>query len=212
MAVLTARPELFRDLRLEGEIPTTTELITNGTYRFYLGPWLRRELPFFSEIEIRDSIVDSIEIAVNTTFSLEQVLDVFGTPDWIQLDMIGCWTPILVLGYQEPLLTIALVPPESREEFCHDDACYISSIRQDLIVSGMNYYSPAAAQALISGFDMPTQPAFRYYNANERDVPLETWNMWLRGEVDMTCRAAWEQLSEPVFDLIPTPIPVQSAE
>ena len=211
--VLTARPELFRDLGTSGDLDPNTNLPINGTYQFYLGPWPRAERPFYSEINIRDNRVYSIGIAVNTSITLEQVLEIIGPPDWVQLEMIGCWTPFFTLGYQDILLAVSLVPPESLTEFCHgDDVCNASSIQQDLIVIGLGYYSPAAAQEIISGFEMPDQPTFGYHSAYDRDVPLETWNMWLNNEVDITCKEAWEQLPEPILHFTPTPNPTQPAE
>jgi hypothetical protein len=49
--------------------------------------------------------------------------------------------------------------------------------------------------------DVP-QPALTGYRfVEERDVPLETWEQWLSGEVDMSCEDAWAELTPP--EIIP---------
>ncbi|MDQ7035943.1 MAG: hypothetical protein Q9P01_14250 [Anaerolineae bacterium] len=62
----------------------------------------------------------------------------------------------------------------------------------------MLYFSPIAALRLESyDYDIPQPSLTGYRLLSERDVPMELWQSWLNGDIDMSCEEAWELLPAP---------------
>lgn len=207
-AVLAAHPDIFWDIHIDsgGELNLDTDLLVNGIYKFYVGFGASSEPPPHGAIVIRDNLISTIVIEGSIPITLEQVLEVFGPPDWVLFDKYN--TMILAssfsLGYQEMLLNVKLTPLHFDR---NGEKCNTSSLYQDLGVYLLAYYSPAIAQRIPRGFFcQPGRPIFGCIYDGRREVPMETWEVWLNGEVEMNCEEAWEQLPQ----VASTPSPTQT--
>jgi hypothetical protein len=136
-------------------------------------------LPSGVAIVIRQGIVDAIHADTNRYVTLSEALSLLGTPDRI-IARVG-QSASLQLAFMEPYIEVFLTNSEYE--------CDMSRLSVDFWVVAVGYYS---RNYLIG---VPFH--------DERFVPPDTWQAWLNGEVDGSCRDAWRQL--PVTTATPSP-------
>lgn len=182
-------------------IDSTTGETLLGTYYFHLGEPYFDQMGISNRIEIEDGKVHAILIHPDQRISLEENLEDLGDPDIVRMMLFsfGNGTTWMDLIYLEPRLRVGL----SQD----GDDCTVATLREGMAVSRVFYLSPnAAAELGRFKYDVDQPRLLEYLHLEERDVPLDTWQSWLKGEVDQSCAEAWAQLSPP--EITPPPEPL----
>lgn len=180
--------------------PNTGEVI-RATYNFNI------TVPYFdtmgttSRVLIREGIVYKIVIHAHERITLTEVLESFSEPEIVRMGVFHTLLPDLLFVYLDTRIRVKLK--------LDNTDCNVATLQDEMIVSSVSYFSPDAAIELEryepNGVE---QPALIYLHSNDRDVPLDLWQSWLDGEVDMSCEEAWELLPEPEI----TPVVEMTAE
>jgi hypothetical protein len=171
-----------------GEIQTGAFLFDINTIS-YIDEGIRSP----SRIEIGDGRVDIMVINAHQPIILDDVLINLGEPDFFRLCICSAdWTYI----------TLIYIELNLRVSFRHStDVCRTSLLPHELLMKSLLYYSPELASNIVgstlSEYDIPQPNLTRYSFLNERDVPLDVWQSWLDGEVDMSCEEFWTELPIP---------------
>lgn len=190
-------------------IDPDTGLVQTGGYLFDIEETEREPSKLASRIEIREGLVDLMVIDSHRKIPLIEVIRNLGTIDISRLH-IDTERVRIALIYIDMRLRINLVQSI--------DNCHTGLLTETLIVDSILYYSPSAATSLVPSADYDfLQPALtRYGLLNDRDVPLDLWQSWLDGEVDMSCEEAWELLPEPeitpAVEMTVEPIPTKESQ
>ncbi len=178
-----------------------------GTYYFHLGEPYFDQMGISDRIEIEDGKVGVILIHPDLRIPLADSLEDLGNPDIVRMMSFsfGNGTTWMDLIYLEPRLRVGLQQD--------GDECAVATLLEGMAASTVFYYSPNAAVELGRyGLEIE-QPRLRgYLFPEERDVPLDTWQSWLAGEVDQSCAEAWSRLPEPEITPSPTLTPAPDSE
>lgn len=178
-----------------------TGYIVDGYYnlkwRYYSGGEHQQTA---SSVDIKDSTVNLILLFANERIALEQVLDRLGEPDDVQFD-IGQSVFYIILSYIDELIRVRLTIPRG---------CTMSKIGQETEMEAIKYYSYESAMELVET-EYGLQPRLLAYHTPDldRQIPLETFQSWLRGEEESDCYDVWQTLPETV-ELPEFPTPIQS--
>jgi hypothetical protein len=175
------------------DVDLNTGLMRAGGYYFDIGEVEYMPGRVTSRIDIEQGYIADMLILAYETVSLADVLENMGNPDIVRL-YIGfgdkTWFHLI---YLELNLRVTLT--------IQTDTCYTALLSEALMIDSIFYYSPSVASRIevstLSEYDIPQPNLTRYISFNDRDVPLELWQSWLTGEVDMPCKEAWAQLPVP---------------
>jgi hypothetical protein len=153
----------------------------DGSYDFTWRNFQRDDIASWvnSGLVIRNGILYYIAVFMNRFFSLQETLDTVGHPDTVRIDIGPYGIPRLRFIYIEPRLEISM--KAKRVD------CNVRNISTLFWINEIAYYSPEAWEDLEIAQSASDNGIY--------DVPPETWAAWLNGEVDLTCREAWEQLA-----------------
>lgn len=166
----------------------TTGLVENGGYYFYIqeiNPILGHAS---SRVDIEQGIVDLIVVQAHEAISLQITLQKIGEPSSIHFTTAGTIVWFVII-YPEPRLRINLTVSM---ENCQ------TNMLDKFSVDSVLYFSPDAAVRLVTfDYDIPQYNLTSYRLLDGRNVPLDLWQSWLDGEVDMSCEEAWALLPEP---------------
>jgi hypothetical protein len=174
-----------------------TGYMTNGLYQI---AWLDFEstkaFPREISIGIDNNHITGIGLRLNDNHRtyLKDILDAFGMPDYVLLgiDPIYRSSSYLTLHYPGLGLDADLITGT----YCRTD-----HIGEHFITISVHYRSPGSQIT-------PQRLAIHW-----RVMPLEIWQSWLDGEVNINCMDAWEQLPQatitpsPTFTVVPTATP-----
>jgi hypothetical protein len=128
---------------------------------------------------IRNGVLYYIAILINKLIYLQETLATMGNPDIVRMDIGLYGIPHIRFIYFEPYIQIAL--KANRVE------CNVRNVSRLFWIHDVTYYAAQAWEDLEIAQSASDHGIY--------DVPAETWAAWLNGEVDLTCREAWEQLS-----------------
>ena len=122
---------------------------------------------------------------------MREMFDILGYPEHLRLGLTGYGDILINAIYETRRIRILL---ESLSPF---DDCTFSDVGTSYTVSGMTYFSPDAAQRLVTrGQDQLLQPQLTAYYENDLDVPAEELQKWLNNEETGTCIEVWKALQE----------------
>jgi len=206
------KPDEHRAEFSDGEIDSETGCLVDGQYNFDMSLF---DLPFsynyfaYSHVYVQMGIVDEIMVRMNEFVTLREALAALGTPDQVRLEF-ALWSYYIEFIYLEPRLRVTLTYDHGA---ARRSDCYLPDTLDDMWVHIIIYYSPESAIELknvrVSDSLTLQQPALTAYGDGgaDRYVPPETWESWLRGEVNMSCADAWEALPE---EMVLPEIPVET--
>jgi hypothetical protein len=184
------------NINVFGEFDEATRHLINGVYEITF--LVRDTSTVFTEIRIRDSLVDTIVVHPTTPdrfpdttlpdeyITLQQTLTRLGQPDIIYFDR----DELLYYYHSNPHLTFIYLISQLRIEFHSPvQGCWMQSIGDDMVINTLTYYSPNAAKALSShvGHDEP-QPALTALHLGEEIVTPNVWQQVINSELEEPCR------------------------
>jgi len=181
----------YRSVLGEPEIDPETGLIIRGGFSFDVGTRVQSREPeeLTSRLSIVDGVVEGIRVISFDIIPLETVLNRLGTPDIVRLNVPAERDfAYLKLIYLEKSLYVMMRVLSGE--------CHIATLQDEMLLFTMSYFAPGVAERVeYNTRDMPPYPDVSvYWSLGERPVPLETWETWMNGEIDLSCAEAWETL------------------
>jgi hypothetical protein len=181
-----------------------TDLVSEGLYELLMSSATTTVLV---QIRIREGIIYLIRVnsSINNDpweatpippedyLTLEEVLQTFGTPDYVY------FYPAYYRAGDSVTYTLIYAESRMRVKLTVRGAhasCDLTTIQDDLVTDFITYYSTDAASELVSvvGSDQP-QPVLTAYGLGERNVPLDIWENILDGNVNDACGRVAQSVS-----------------
>jgi hypothetical protein len=179
------------NLERHGQFDEASGLLIRGIY--LLTMQLSETMRIYLYIEIRDSIVDLLNLSLQTEqspeyISMQSALDHLG-----EADLIYAYDEGAFFGHDSFHLTFIYLESRLRIEFDYHPqprtGCQLPTIREQMIVSRLSYFSPTAAQVLERHPNRDElQPALTAFHVNESLVLAVDWRAVLNGEIQTICR------------------------
>lgn len=197
------------DVAAYGLFDEESQHLITGVYEFLFYEWEYNKV--YVQIQVRDSLVYLIDVSVNSLYfdivptdtvieesiSLNETLASFGEPDHIYYYSGGNF-----FGHDNAYMTFIYLEPQLRVEFQNTFPtfyCSLQSIRDEIFVSNMTYFSPDAAdvQSFYGEYD-EQQPALTALQLGEAIVTQETWQEVMNGEMEGVCGQFPTQRDNPI--------------
>lgn len=184
--------DLFLGFQYTDETEANSSDLATGHYDFYWSNYAGWEAQQSNSIiNIDNNIISHIIVSPREVVSLGQLIDMLGLPDDIRYEEEEVL--YLQLLYLDSLFGVVLRTSRGQP-------CSLHSIRDDFFVDTVDYRSYESAILPVESSDGTMQPQLiAYRGASLRQVPLDTWGVWLSGELSMTCREAGRLLTETVI-------------
>ncbi len=189
-----------------GSEETANGVIVEGWYDGYWREFHRPIAQSNSVLAIQNNTLHFININTYKEVSLGQMLNSFGLPDHMRLALNGYGFTYMRAFYHNWRLRIYIdMNPFYQTNVETTESCTFQNPTVNFFVDSLTYFSPQAAQELVSIPDGRgvAEPSFFAYHSNEYDVPSEMLTAWLNGEETADCRTVWERLAQAQG----TPIP-----
>ncbi|GAB5493457.1 MAG: hypothetical protein Phog2KO_36720 [Phototrophicaceae bacterium] len=166
--------------------PDTNEVI-RATYTFDVATPYFNTMGTTSRVLISERSVYEIAILSHERISINEIINNLGEPDFVRLYVLNGGTNWLAFIYLDLQIRINFNQP--------DQTCNVKNVTNNMTLFTARFLS---SSAVIGEFGL-----LDYLSSQSRDVPLDLWQSWLNGEVDMSCEEAWALLPEP--EITPAP-------
>ncbi len=181
------------------EYESSTDIRVVGWYDGYWREFPDRKAQSNSVLRIYNGVFDSLTINLNREATFGEMLAVFGRPDVLRLGLNAYGFTYMIAIYENARFSVFIdMNPFLQAHVEPNEPCTFHDPANSFFVDGLDYFSPQAAQELVTPVegDRVPQPRLLVRYLNEHDVPSEILSSWLNGEETADCRTVWERLAQ----------------